>query len=242
MELRGKAALVTGGAHRLGRAIALALAAEGMRVAIHYHRSADHAQAALAELAALGVEAIAIAGDLADVGDAERVVDTALTQWGALDVLVNNSGIWGPTPVGSVTAARWDELFNTNLRSAFFVTQRAAPALRAARGAIVNIADAGVFRPGRNYAPYIATKGAIVTLTEALAKELAPEVRVNAIAPGLVLPPTDWSAEQTETSAKRIPLQRAGTAEDVASAAVYLVRADYVTGVVLPVDGGFRLL
>src|SRR5262245_28779444 len=143
MELRGKAALVTGGAHRLGRAIALALGAEGMRVAIHYHRSAEQAQTTLAELTALGVEALAIAGDLADVSDAEGVVDKAVEQWGTLDVLVNNSGIWGPTPIGSVTTTWWDELFNTNLRGTFFVTQRAAPALRAARGAIVNITDAG---------------------------------------------------------------------------------------------------
>jgi pteridine reductase len=242
MELRGSAALVTGGAHRLGRAIALALARAGANVVVHYHRSDAQARAVKSELRALGVQAALVSGDLSVVADAERVVDEAVAQSGGLAVLVNNAGIWGSTPIGSVTAERWDELINTNLRSAFFTAQRAAPALRAARGAIVNIADVGALRPWRNHTPYLVSKGGVVTLTEALAKDLAPDVRVNAVAPGPVLLPNDWAPEQAARAARSVLLGRVGTPEDVAQAVVYLAQAEYVTGVVLPVDGGQRLI
>lgn len=242
MELRGRVALVTGGAHRLGKATALALGQAGVRVVVHYNRSATQAQTTLNELHALGTEAFAIAGNLAIVAEAEHVVDRAVEQWGRLDLLVNNAGIWGATPIGTVTEERWDELINTNLRSMFFISQRAAPSLRAARGAIVNIADVGVLRPWRNYTPYLVSKGGVVTLTEALARDLAPEVRVNAIAPGPVLLPDNWTNEQAERTIRTIPLHRLGSAEDIAQAVLYLAQAEYVTGVVLPVDGGQRLV
>ncbi len=242
LALAGSTALVTGGAHRLGRAIALELARAGADVAIHYHRSAEAAQALVAEIEQLGAHAVAIAGDLAAVPEAERVVDAALAHWGRLDLLVNNAGIWGATPLGTVTAERWDELLATNTRSAFFTAQRAAPALRAARGAIVNIADVGALRPWRNHTPYLVSKGGVVTLTEALAKDLAPDVRVNAVAPGPVLLPDDWTPEQAVRSAKSVLLQRLGSPEDVAQAVLFLARAQYITGVILPVDGGQRLV
>jgi NAD(P)-dependent dehydrogenase (short-subunit alcohol dehydrogenase family) len=242
MELNGRVALVTGGAHRLGKAIALALARAGAHVAIHYHRSAAQAEATLAEMRAMGVEATAIQGDLTVVAEVERVVDAALARWGQLELLVNSAGIWGATPLGSVDEARWAELLDTNLRSAFFAVQRAAPALRAARGAVVNIADASALRPGRNYTPYLVSKGGLLTMTEALAKELAPEVRVNAVAPGPVLLPDDWTPAQAERAARSVLLRRLGSPEDVAQAVVYLAGADYVTGVILPVDGGHRLV
>lgn len=242
MELRGRVALVTGGAHRVGRAIALALGRAGARVVVHYHRSEVLARGVQADLAALGVESALAPGDLAVVGDAERVVDQAQARWGQLDLLVNSAGIWGKTPIGEVTQARWDELIDVNLRGAFFCAQRAAPALRRARGAIVNIADVGALRPWRNYTPYLVSKGGVVTLTEALAKDLAPEVRVNAVAPGPVLLPEGWTPEQAERAASSVLLKRLGSPEDVAAAVVYLAQADYVTGVVLPVDGGQRLV
>jgi pteridine reductase len=242
MNLQGRTALVTGGAIRLGRAICLALAAAGARVAIHYRSSAAQAEVTLADVRALGVDATLIQGDLADVAQVERVVDAAIEHWGQLDVLVNSAGIWGRDPLGTVDAARWAELLDTNARSAFFAAQRAAPALRAARGAIVNIADVGAIRPWRNYTPYLVSKGAVVTLTEALAKDLAPDVRVNAVAPGPVLLPEGWTAEQEAKSAASTLLGRVGSAEDVAQAVVYLASASYVTGVVLPVDGGQRLV
>jgi pteridine reductase len=232
---------VTGGAHRLGRAIALALGQAGANVVIHYHRSSEPAQLVLRELEALGVEAAAVPADLAQVAEAEQVVDLAIARWGRLNLLVNNAGIWGSTPIGTVTAERWNELIDINLRSAFFAAQRAAPALRAARGAIVNIADVGALRPWRNHTPYLVSKGGMVTLTEALAKDLAPDVRVNAVAPGPVLLPDDWTPEQARRAARTVPLQRLGSPEDVGQAVIYLARAEYVTGVVLPVDGGQRL-
>jgi len=241
IDLHGSVALVTGGAHRLGRAIALALGQAGANVVVHYNRSAERAQVVLQELAALGVQAVAVAGDLSRVAEVDRVVDTAVARWGRLDVLVNNAGIWGRTPIGTVTEERWNELIDTNLRSAFFAAQRATPALRAAGGAIVNIADVGALRPWRNHTPYLISKGGIITLTEALAKDLAPEVRVNAVAPGAVLLPDDWTSDQIERAMRNVPLQRLGRPEDVAQAALYLVQADYVTGVVLPVDGSRRL-
>lgn len=242
MNLAGAAVLVTGGAQRLGRAIALELARAGANVLIHYHSSAEQARAVVGELRALGTLADSVMGDLALVPEAERVVDAALARWGRLDLLVNNAGIWANTPLGSVTEARWDELLATNTRSAFFTSQRAAPALRAARGAIVNIADVGALRPWRNHTPYLVSKGGVVTLTEALAKDLAPEVRVNAVAPGPVLLPDGWTPEQAARSARSVLLGRLGRPEDVAQAVVYLAQAEYVTGVILPVDGGQRLV
>lgn len=239
--LRGKSALVTGGARRLGRAIALALAGAGAHVTIHVHHSFAAGEATVRDLQALGSDAGMVQGDLADTGEAERIVDLAIARRGCLDLLVNNAGAWGATPVGATTAERWDELFDTNLRGMYFATQRAAPALRETGGSVVNIADVGAFRPWRNHAPYLATKGGVVTLTYALARDLAPEVRVNAVAPGPVLLPDDWSAEQGRTLAKATLLKRVGRPEDIGQAVVYLATAAYVTGVVLPVDGGFLL-
>ncbi len=241
MDLHGKTALVTGGARRLGRAIAIELARGGADVIIHTSSAPEAAAQTLADLRALGVRAAVVQGDLADVAAAERIVDHAVAIHGRLDVLVNNSGIWGATPVGAVTAARWDELMHVNLRAAFFVAQRAAPQLTAARGAVLNIADVGVQRPWADHTPYLVSKGGVVTLTHALARDLAPAVRVNAIAPGPVLKPDDWSDEQAASGAKGTLLKRWGTAEDVGRAARFLIEADYITGVVLPVDGGWLL-
>jgi pteridine reductase len=241
MDLHGSVALVTGGARRLGRAIALALGQAGANVVVHYNSSAEQARLVLQELDALGVQSIAVAGDLSRIAEVERVVDTAVARWGRLDELVNNAGIWGSTPIGTVTEARWSELIDTNLRSAFFAAQRATPALRATGGAIINIADVGALRPWRNHTPYLISNGGIITLTEALAVDLAPNVRVNAVAPGAVLLPDDWTSEQIERSTRNVPLKRLGHPEDVAQAVLYLAQADYVTGVVLPVDGGRHL-
>ena len=241
MDLHERVALVTGGAHRLGRAIAIGLGQAGANVVVHYNRSADQARLVVQELELFGVQATAVGGDLSRVSEVERVVDTAVARWGRLDVLVNNAGIWGKTPIGTVTEQRWNELIDTNLRSAFFAAQRAAPALRTAGGSVVNIADVGALRPWLNHTPYLISKGGIITLTEALAKDLAPHVRVNAVAPGPVLLPDDWTPEQAERATRNVPLKRLGRPEDVAQAVLYLVRAEYVTGVVLPVDGGQRL-
>lgn len=241
MELRNRVALVTGGAHRLGKAIALALGRAGAKVVIHYHHSAPKAETTVAELQALGIEALAISGDVAIVKEVEHIVDQAASHWGRLDILVNNVGIWGATPIGTATQERWDELMAVNVRSAFFAAQRATPHLRITQGTIVNIADVGALRPWRNHTPYLVSKGGVITLTEALAKDLAPEIRVNAVAPGAVLLPDDWTQEQADATIRTVPLRRLGNAEDIGQAVLYLVQADYVTGVTIPVDGGQRL-
>jgi pteridine reductase len=241
MDWRERVVLVTGGARRLGRAIALAFAARGATVMIHYHQSAAIAAETVAALTDCGARAAMVAGDLADVASVERVVDATLAFAGALDVVVNNAGIWGATPLGAVSVEQWDALHHTNLRSMFFVAQRAAPMLRQRRGAIINIADIGIHRPWRHYTPYLVSKGGVATLTAALARELAPDVRVNGIAPGPVLPPDDWQDDRQGGPAQSTLLKRWGTAEDVASAVLFLASAPYITGVMLPVDGGQHL-
>lgn len=241
MDLHNRVALVTGGAHRLGRAITLALANAGARVVIHYNRSAEQAAATRDELAARGQEAALVAGDLARVDEAERVVDAAHDHWGRLDVLVCSAGIWERTPLGTVTEAQWEQVFAINARSPFFMAQRAAPYLRAAGGSIVAIADIGIQSSWKGYTPYLASKAALAMVVQNLARDLAPDVRVNAVAPGPVLLPDDWEAEQRARAARSTLLGRVGQAADVAEAVLYLARVNYVTGVVLPVDGGQRL-
>lgn len=241
MDLHDRVALVTGGAHRVGRAIALALAAAGMRLVIHYRSAAAEAEATLTELAARGVAATSVSGDVADVAAAEQVVDAAAASWNRLDLLVCSAGAWQRTPLGETAAGEWDQLFAVNARAPYFMAQRAAPHLRAAGGCIINIADVGIEWGWRGYTPYLASKAAVAMVTQNLAHDLAPAVRVNAVAPGPVLLPADWTPAQHERAAQSTLLKRVGRAEDVAEAVVFLARADYITGVVLPVDGGQRL-
>ncbi len=241
MHLANRVALVTGGAHRLGRAIVLAMADAGASVMIHYSGSEGQALQTMADAQQRGVDAAIVQGDLMQVSEAERVVDATVAHWQRLDVLVCNAGIWGDTPLGSASAERWDELHALNARAPFLMAQRAAPALRAAGGCMVAITDVGVFSAWKHYTPYLASKAALSMVVQNLAKDLAPEVRVNAVAPGPVLLPEDWDATQREKAANSTLLKRLGTAEDIAEAVVYLARAEYVTGVVLPVDGGRRL-
>ncbi len=241
MNLQGRVALVTGGAHRLGRTIALALADAGAHIALHYHQSSDQASQTLADITAHGVEATAIAGDLSQVRATEQVVDAAVSRWGRLDVLICSAGIWGQTPLGEVTQERWDDLFALNARSPFFMAQHAAPHLRATTGCIIAITDVTILWSAKHYTPYLASKAALAMVVQNLARELAPDVRVNAVAPGPVLLPTDWDAERHAKAARSTLLGRVGHAEDVADAVVYLAQANYVTGVMIPVDGGQHL-
>jgi pteridine reductase len=241
MDLTGRVALVTGGAHRLGRAISLALAAAGAQIMIHYHSSEVPAQQVLGEVQQQGGRAAIVQGNLADIPVAERVVDATVEHWGQLDVLVCNAGIWGRTPLGSATPERWHELFDLNARAPFFMAQRAAPHLRSTGGSVVAIVDTGIYGTWKGYTPYLASKSALAMVVQNLAADLAPEVRVNGVAPGPVLLPDDWDDEQHQKAARGTLLQRVGSAEDIAGAVIYLAAADYVTGVVLPVDGGNRL-
>lgn len=238
MNLAGRVALVTGAGRRLGRAIALDLGAAGARVAVHYNSSAEGAAETAAAIVAAGGEARTIAGDLALAGAPEALAAEVASVFGSLDCLVNSAAIMQRTPLGSVTIADWDNMFAINLRSPFFLAQAAAPHLERANGAIVNIADLAAFETWPAYVPHGITKAGVVQMTRALARVLAPRVRVNAVAPGAVLLPDDWTDEDAERLAATTPLGRIGSPGDVVSAVRYLLEADFVTGETIIVDGG----
>ena len=241
MELRGKVALVTGAARRVGAAIARALAAKGMDIAVHYGSSASEARQVVTELRALGVGAEGFSADLTDVAAAQGLAGRVVAHFGRLDVVVNSAANMIEGPVDSVTPEVWDEVMGLNLRAPFFVTQGALPALRAAKGKVVNIADLAGLEPWPRYVAHCTSKAGVVMLTKSLARALAPDIMVNAVAPGAVLLPDEWDDAARKHFAETTPLKRLGSPEDVAQAVVYLLEADYVTGEVLVVDGG-RLL
>jgi len=239
--LAGKAVLVTGGARRVGAEIARTLHAAGAQVGVHYHRSAPDAAALLAALnGERAGSAIGIAADLLDTAQLPRIIEALLAAFGRLDVLVNNASTFYPTPVGAITSAHWDDLLGTNLKAPLFLSQAAAPALRATQGLIINLADIHGQRPLRHHVTYSIAKAGLVMLTRSLARELAPEVRVNAIAPGPVMWPVGGADEALKAEiVARTALKRPGSPRDVALAARYFaVDAPFVTGQVLAVDGG----
>ena len=234
-------ALITGAARRVGATIARRLHAAGFDVALHYRSPGADLDALVAELeSARPGSTLALQADLADTAASAALVPAILARFGRLDALVNNASSFYPTPLGGIEEAQFDDLMATNARAPLFLAQAAADALRAARGAIVNLVDIYADRPIPRYLPYCMAKAALVALTYGLARELGPEVRVNAIAPGNIL----WSTnpEKAETLAvveQRTALKRQGAPEDIAGAALWLLRdAGYVTGQVLRVDGG----
>ncbi|HEU4641326.1 MAG TPA: SDR family oxidoreductase [Gemmatimonadaceae bacterium] len=238
MDPRGRVALVTGGARRVGRAITLALAARGARVAVHYHASAAEAEDTVREARALGAEAWPIAADLREPDAPERLVRAVAAHFGGLDVLVNSAAVMLRTPLDEVTPAQWDEIMTLNLRAPFFCARAAADVMRERGGVIVDIADLAGLESWPAYIPHGISKAGVIHMTRALARRLAPGIRVNAIAPGAVLLPETWGEEDAERLARTTPLRRIGTPEDVAQAVLYLLEADYVTGDTLIVDGG----
>ncbi|HEV8238372.1 MAG TPA: SDR family oxidoreductase [Thermoanaerobaculia bacterium] len=232
-------ALVTGGAVRLGRAIALALGRAGCDVAVHHRHSTRAAEEVTAEIAALGRRSVALAADLSDARACAPLVEEARRALGGLDVLVNNAAIFLPGDLASTSLADWDAQLALNLRAPFLLAQAFAGGLGPEeRGAIVNVSDARARRVGSGHLAYRVTKHALDHLTELLALELAPRVRVNAVAPGAMLAPGGDETALARRVAAAIPLRRAGGAEPVAEAVLYLLRAEFTTGVVLPVDGG----
>lgn len=238
MELRDRVALVTGGGIRVGRALALALGAQGARVAVHYNSSVDGAREVARSIEKSGGQAKTFAADLTDPGMPEALVADVARAFGRLDILVNSAAVMIRTPFGEVDARRWDDIVALNLRAPFFLAQAAAPHLREVKGAIVNISDLAAFETWPGYIPHGLTKSGIVHLTKALARVLAPEVRVNAIAPGTVLLPDDWSEKDARHLEATTPLRREGTPGDVAHALLFLLEADYITGETIIVDGG----
>ena len=238
MNREGRVALVTGAGRRVGRALAIALGNERMRVAVHYNASADGANETVAEIEKSGGEGKVFQADLsAHRGPAQLVEDVALW-YGSLAVVVNSAAIMERTPFGAVTPEAWDAMFALNLRAPFLVSQAAARLLRAESGAIVNIADLAAFESWPAYVPHSISKAGVVKMTSSLARVLAPEVRVNAIAPGAVLLPDGWEKESGQHLEATTPLHRLGDPSDVVDAMLYLLRADYVTGETLIVDGG----
>ena len=241
--MRDGAVLITGAARRIGAAIARALHREGAHVALHCNRSRVEAERLAAELNAQRAGSCAVVqGNLLDVAALSRIVDEAAAAFGRLDALVNNASSFYATPFGAIGEREWDDLIGANLRAPLFLAQAAAPRLREARGAIVNLVDIHADRPLANFLVYSVAKSGLAGLTRALALELGPEVRVNGVAPGAILWPDGgehFDAPERERIIERTPLERIGTPEDVASAVKYLLfDAPFVTGQMLAVDGG----
>ena len=238
MDLTGRLALVTGAGHRVGRALALGLAARGMDIAVHYNASERPARATARSIEALGRRAEIFPSNLAERGAPAALVNAVSGRMGNLDVVINSAAVMMRTPWDSVTEAEWDDMFALNLRAAFFVSQAAALTMRDRGGAIVNIADLAAYETWPAYIPHGITKVGIVQMTRALARVLAPAVRVNAVAPGAVLLPESWTDADAQRLAETTPLRRLGTPDDVVGAVIYLLEADFVTGETIIVDGG----
>lgn len=239
--MKGKSVLVTGGARRIGREIALTLAAAGADVAFSYLSSKNDAQRTLADLKAQGVRALALRCDVR----VERSVTAALRQleakFGGLDVLVNNAGAYATTDFEKITARQWDEMFAINTRGPFLMSRLCVPMLRARRGRIINIGSLGGLRPWASHPHYCASKAALVMLTQVTAKALAPEISVNCVSPGMISSSNSQSAFLRHI-ARKTPMKRAGTAAEVAAAVMFFASGPhFITGQVLGVDGGLGL-
>ena len=240
LPLQGKVALVTGAAKRLGRTVALRLAEEGADVVIHYRSSEPEAQGAVKEIEKFGRRAVAISADLGSVAEIKRLFDECGKHLGRLDILVNSAANFLPASIVSTTEEIWDAALDTNLRAPFFCAQAAAPWLRRTQGVIINFADAGGLAGWPGYIPHSVSKAGVIMLTKVLAKALAPEVRVNAIAPGTITmegDPPEWEADFI----KLAPLRRSGKPSDITDSVLFLVQSKFITGHVLVADGGRTL-
>ena len=252
MQLSGTVALVTGGAKRVGRAIALELARGGCDVAVHYRRSQADAEAVVALANGLGRPAIAVDGDLTDPAAWPRIVQRTVEGLGRLDILVNNASMFLPLPVPGAPAdsldgfdpVLWDETLRTNLTAPVGLCHHARPHLAAnGMGKVVNVCDIAADRPWPDHLAYCASKAGLVAVTKALARALAPEVQVNGVAPGIAIFPDAYSSELRRQLVGRVPLSRPGTPEEVALLVRFLVEsADYITGQIVPIDGGRSLV
>lgn len=240
-KLNNKVALITGAARRIGAAIATSLHQSGADVAIHYRGSADEAAALADKLNAQRPDsATTFSSDLNDTASLPQLIADVLDWHGRLDILVNNASSFYATPIGEINEDHWDDLIGSNLKGPLFLSQAAAPSLREANGTIINIVDIHGQRPLRSHTVYGVAKAGLAMLTRSLAKDLAPEVRVNGVSPGAILWPEDEMSEETkDIILKQIPLDRAGDPDDIAGCVLYLAQdAGYVTGQIIAVDGG----
>jgi pteridine reductase len=238
--LAGHTVLITGGARRLGAAMAQALHAVGANIVIHHLKSTQDAAALVDTFnAARKASAMALQADLLDTARLPQLIEATVERFGSLDILINNASTFYATPVGAITAAQFDDLIGTNLRAPLFLAQAAAAELRRRRGLIINMVDIHGMKPLKRYPTYSSAKAALIMLTRSLARELAPEVRVNGIAPGPVMVPADIDAALESEIIGKTLLKRAGEPQDIGKAALYLATlAPYVTGQILAVDGG----
>lgn len=250
-DLSGAVALVTGAGVRIGRALALALGEHGARVAVHYNRSRAEAEGVVARIREAGSDAVALGADLADAGRAGELVDRVVEAFGRLDILVNSASIFRRGPLLETDEPSWDAHLDVNLKAPFFLCQAFArhaaagdPAEVGARRPlrhIINITDWQVRRPGTSYVAYTVAKAGLEALTLSLARALGPDVRVNAIAPGAILRPPGDESGYFERLARRLPVRRTGSPDDIVRAMLYLLDSDFVTGEVLLVNGGEHL-
>lgn len=238
IDLTGRVALVTGGGTRVGAAIARGLAEAGCDLIIHYASSAAGAQRVAEEVTRLGRKATTVRADLTDRAQIDRLAAEAMAFAGRLDVLVHNAANFDRVPPGELDAGAWDRAFALNATAPYLLTLATADALKARRGCVIAITCISAERPWKSFIPYSASKAALASMVKGLALGLSPEVRVNAVAPGTVLPPEEYDEEKRARLAARAPLQRIGEAADVARAVVFLAQNDYLTGQTITVDGG----
>ena len=233
-----RVALVTGGAVRVGRAITLGLADAGFDVALSYHSSEVQAREVALKVEAAGRRALAVRGDVSNKVDVDRLVDSVTSEFGRLDLLVNNASIFLSTPLLEVDEAEWDRVMAVNLKGPFLLTQATSSLLVQSRGHVINIVDLSAFQPWVRYPHHSVSKAGLLHLTRLTAGALAPEVRVNAIAPGAVLPPDDYSEERIEEVRRSAALEKWGSPEDVVRTVLFLDESPFITGEVIVVDGG----
>ena len=239
MEIHGKTALVTGGAKRVGRSIALELAKKGAHILLHYRQSEKEARDTATEIQALGVSCSPVQADLSKASDILKMVSSIDKTSKTVDILVNSASLYYKTPIETVSEMDWDKFLDANLKGpALLATEIGKRMMKKNGGKIVNIADWSGFRPYKDFSAYCSSKGGLITLTKALARDMAPKVHVNAVAPGPVLMPPDMSEQEKEAIAKTTALGRWGKPEDIANAVIFLVENDFVNGIVLVVDGG----
>jgi 3-oxoacyl-[acyl-carrier protein] reductase/pteridine reductase len=241
--LDGKVALVTGAAKRIGRAIALDLAAAGANLVITYLTSAAEAELTVGELTTRGIRARALRCDVRDKVSARAALESTMAEFGRLDILINNAGVYETVAFEELTLAQWDNVFATNVRGPFLLAQLAAVHLRNSKGRIVNLGSLGGLRPWATHAHYCASKAALIMLTQVMAKALAPQIAVNCVAPGMIDFGEEKSADFFRHMAEKSPMRRNGTGEDVAAAVRFFATAPhFITGQVLAVDGGLELV
>ena len=239
MDLENKVAFVTGAGVRIGQAVAVKLGQLGMRLVIHYHHSEEGAKQTIQRLPGKKSRHLVLQADLKNVSAIEELVHKTEKQAGPVSVLVNNAAEFFPTPLFSVAEEEWDHLLALNLKAPFFLSQVVGEVMKSSgEGKIINMVDVSAERPWKSFLPYCASKAALISLTKGLARALSPEVQVNGIAPGTVLPPPEHNEMDLTASVENSLLKRIGNVEDIVQAVEYLLQSDFVTGTILPVDGG----